>query len=179
MAWTAPRTYVSVEIITASILNTDVRDNFLQTGPALIGAVSQYLVSTAANALVARTVSQASVLTSETTTSTTYTNLATSGPAVTVTTGTQAFLFFTARMNNDTSGSGCFVSYGIPGASSASGSDARALEYDSSVAADNMQAGFPILHGGLTAGSNTFTLKYRASANTATFSQRRLQVLPF
>lgn len=29
MAWTAPRTYVTGEIVTASILNTDVRDNLL------------------------------------------------------------------------------------------------------------------------------------------------------
>lgn len=35
MAWTAPRTYVSGEIVTAAILNTDVRDNLL--------ALSQHL----------------------------------------------------------------------------------------------------------------------------------------
>jgi len=31
MAWTTPRTYVTAELITAAILNTDVRDNLRET----------------------------------------------------------------------------------------------------------------------------------------------------
>ena len=34
MSWTAPRTYVTAELITAAILNTHVRDNFNVVNPA-------------------------------------------------------------------------------------------------------------------------------------------------
>jgi hypothetical protein len=51
MAWTAPRTYVTGEIVTAAILNADLRDNLLQTAPALVTTDGDIVVATAANTL--------------------------------------------------------------------------------------------------------------------------------
>tara|TARA_Y100000310_G_scaffold291725_1_gene319881 strand:+ start:4022 stop:4423 length:402 start_codon:yes stop_codon:yes gene_type:complete len=51
MAWTAPRTYVTGELVTAAILNADVRDNLLQTAPALVTTDGDIVAATAANAL--------------------------------------------------------------------------------------------------------------------------------
>ena len=51
MAWTALRTYVTGEIITATILNTDHRDNLKETAPALVTTDGDMVVATGANAL--------------------------------------------------------------------------------------------------------------------------------
>lgn len=44
-------TYVTGELITATILNTDVRDNLLETGPALVTTKGDIVVAAAANNL--------------------------------------------------------------------------------------------------------------------------------
>ena len=51
MAWTAPRTWVTGEVITASIGNTHWRDNFLETGPALVTTKGDVLIAAGANNL--------------------------------------------------------------------------------------------------------------------------------
>ena len=51
MAWTSPRTYTTGELITASILNTHVRDNLNETAPAKVTTAGDILVGTGANAL--------------------------------------------------------------------------------------------------------------------------------
>lgn len=51
MSWTAPRTWVTSEVISAAIMNTHVRDNLLETAPAKASAAGQMVFSTAANAI--------------------------------------------------------------------------------------------------------------------------------
>ena len=51
MAWTAPSTVVVGQVATASLWNTQVRDNFLETGPALVTTKGDILVAAAANNL--------------------------------------------------------------------------------------------------------------------------------
>lgn len=51
MAWTAPRTWVSSEVVSAAIMNTHVRDELLETAPAKASAAAQQVFSTAANAI--------------------------------------------------------------------------------------------------------------------------------
>jgi len=51
MSWTAPRTFVTAEVVTASIMNTHVRDNLLETAPAKATAAGDIFVATAANAI--------------------------------------------------------------------------------------------------------------------------------
>ncbi len=129
---------------------------------------------------VAREPTSALVATSETTASTSYTDLATAGPAVTVTTGTVALVIVSASLANDTAGRFAFMGYAVTGASSLGAGDAIALSYESSAADDELQASWVSLRTDLTAGSNTFTAKYRAATSgTATFKNRHITVLPY
>lgn len=114
--------------------------------------------------------------TNQTTTSTTYTDLTTPGPAVTLTTGTAAKVTVTSYVSNSVTGNGALVSFAITGASSVSTSDSYAL--GSSGAAGHYRLGSRVfVVTGLTAGSNTFTSKYRAdTGGTATFVFRNILV---
>ncbi len=51
MAWTAPRTWVADEIVTAALMNTHVRDNLLETMTAKVTTAGDTAYATAANAL--------------------------------------------------------------------------------------------------------------------------------
>lgn len=178
MAWTTPRTWVSTEVVTASIMNTHVRDNFDETAPAKATAAGRLIVSSGSNTVAERAFNEANTAASETTSSTSYTDLATTGPAVTTTTDTRALLFWGAQMSNDTGGGLNSMSYAITGATAQSASDARAVRAESSATGDVYRAFSADLVFGLTAGSNTFTAKYRVSTGTGTFLNRQLIVFP-
>ncbi len=51
MAWTSPRTWIAGETVTASLLNTHLRDNLLETAPAKVTAAGDIVYATGANAL--------------------------------------------------------------------------------------------------------------------------------
>jgi hypothetical protein len=51
MAWIAPRTWVNGELVNASLLNTHVRDNMLETAVAKVTTAGDIVYATAANAL--------------------------------------------------------------------------------------------------------------------------------
>lgn len=51
MTWTAPRTWIASEIVSAAIMNTHVRDDFLETAPAKVQAAGDMVYATAANTL--------------------------------------------------------------------------------------------------------------------------------
>lgn len=111
------------------------------------------------------------VTTSETTTSTSYTDLATSGPAVTLTPGraTDQVILFGGRLSNNTTFNTTFMSVAIAGAGA---SDADALVQDAT-ANHNTRASSHILATSVASGS-THTAKYRVSGNTGTFLNRRI-----
>jgi hypothetical protein len=169
-------------VLTAAQLNVDVRDNSNETAPAKFTAAGQLFVATGANAGAARTPSSARVETSETTTSSTMTDLTTSGPAVTVTTGTAALVFLTARIESNTASDGGAMGYAVSGASTISATDdtSKALRLISAVANIRQRCTAVIRETGLTAGSNTFTAKYEriGAASTATIAMRELLVIP-
>lgn len=122
----------------------------------------------------------ATVATSQGVTSATYTDLATVGPQVTVTTGTSVLVIISCGM---TQGAGADTNWGInasfdvTGASSVAASDANCLSL--------MNSGSPLRYAsrvvrltGLTAGSNTFTMKYkRINQGTGTFADRTIMVI--
>ncbi len=175
MAWTAPFTAVASTVLTAAQLNTNLRDNLNQTGPALVSAAGQILVSTAANAMAARTPAETVVATQETTTSTTYADLTTPGPAVTATTGTKALVAIYCSASNS-GAAAALMSYGVTGASTIPPSnDPESIGVAGTQG--SRQSGI-FLKTGLTAGSNTFTAKYRVGAGTGTYLDRRLLVIP-
>ena len=51
MAWTAPRTWVTGETVTAALMNAQIKDNFLVSGPAQVTTVGDIVYATGANAL--------------------------------------------------------------------------------------------------------------------------------
>lgn len=51
MAWTAPRTWVTSEVVSATIMNAHVRDNLLETAPAKASAKGDLFAATTANAI--------------------------------------------------------------------------------------------------------------------------------
>jgi hypothetical protein len=114
----------------------------------------------------------------QSTASTTYVDLATV-TSVTVITGTSALCVWHAAGNNGSSNAGMYVSVAVSGATTVAATDNIANYTQTS--SSNLGIYFPIHSGhiftGLTAGSNTFTLKYRTDPGTAFFGTRGIQVV--
>ena len=121
----------------------------------------------------------AEVLTLQTTTSSTYTDLATVGPSITATTGTTALVTFTVTTDATTLGTDQgHCSPAVSGATTVAASDNYSVvtRLGGNFITLSRTYGFT----GLTAGSNVFTLKYKnGSAATSRFSNRGLVVWGF
>jgi hypothetical protein len=174
-------TAVAGSVFTAAQFNQFVRDNLNETAPAKATTSGSYFVGTGLNSIAERTSSTDIVETSQTTTSTTYADLATVGPTVTVTTGVFALILVTGDITNNTAGESGRMTFEVSGASTVTPLDARALRVTipSVTGAGNVRSSVLTAFGTLTAGVNVFTAKYRASGGTATFANRRLTVLPY
>lgn len=123
----------------------------------------------------------ATVATSQATTTTTYTDLATVGPAATVAIGVNglALVTISAEMFNGTAGSYAAMAFAISGATTR----AAAAPYETFVAVGastiDPKMSYTVLVTGLASGSTTFTAKYRAIVSgTATFVNREISVVP-
>jgi hypothetical protein len=174
VTWSIPMTAVAGSTFTAAQFNQYVRDNLNETAPAKASAANQWIVSAGSNAIVARTISSALIAASESTTSNTFTDLTTPGPAVTATTGNTALVTISSSVANSSTGFG-LIAVAVSGATTLAASDTNSIGlYPGSGA---RVAGILFLTG-LTAGSNTFTLKYRQATGTTTFLDRRIGVLP-
>lgn len=178
MAWTAPMTAVQNATWTAAEFNAHVRDNLLETMAGKATTGSRIMISTGANAIAERAPTSATVATAETTASPTYAALATPGPSVTVTTGTSAIVIFTAQHDNSTSTAQNWTAIDVSGATTIAASDEISILTDGLAAGDDARFQKSYMFTTLNAGSNTFTLQYRCSAATATFSNRHLLVIP-
>lgn len=179
MTWSTPLTATASTVLTAAQWNASVRDNLLETAPAKATTAGGYFAASGANTIVQRTMSAAGVSTAETTTSTTVDDLATLGPEVTVTvSGGRALVGIHARMANNTVNAGCLMGFAISGATTQAVSTSESISHISSTANAFTQASAVSIPS-LTGGSNTFTSKYLATAGTATFSWRRIWVMPF
>jgi hypothetical protein len=119
----------------------------------------------------------AEVLTAQTTTSGTYTDLATAGPAVTVTTGTKALVLVYSRISVGSNNEAGFMSFAISGATTAAAAEEFSLLIDSPNATVPYAATAAFIVT-LTAGSNVFTAKYKSSGGaTSTFTNRKISVI--
>ena len=175
MAWTTPRTWTDGEVVGQTIHNAHVRDNFNETAVAKATAAGQIFVATGLNALAARTPTEATVATSQGTTSTSYVDLATVGPTIsTLTTGTQAIVFLTAQISNSGANSS-FMGIDVSGATTVAAADTDALLV---VGTSAVRATCIVFLTGLTPGTHTFTAKYRTTAGTATYVNRNVVVIP-
>jgi hypothetical protein len=180
LAWTTPITATANTPLTAAQWNATVRDNLNLTAPALATTAGSLFVGTGANAIAERIPSGATTPTQQTTASTTYTNLATVGPQVAVTTGTKAFVIWGTGLLNNTGGQNSFSSVSVAGATpTIVGTDAYSCQLQAY--GSNAQGRFVAHHfypSGLTAGSNTWTQVYRVDGGTGSFVNRELVVIP-
>src|SRR5690606_28612551 len=84
VAWTTPATGDFGQVLTAAMYNSTVRDNLLETAPAIASAAGNFFVADGPNKLAERTIHQSYIGTQQGTTSGSWTHLATVGPQVTV-----------------------------------------------------------------------------------------------
>lgn len=177
MAWTTPPTWVAGQPITSAFLNA-LRDNLLETAAAKATTPGSHFVSTGANTLVERIGNRNAVNTSETTTSTSYVDLATPGPSLTMTSSSGALVCWSAAMSNSTANAEALAAIDISGATTQTAVDALAVRHISATANASLQASY-VERFPQAPGSSVFAVKYRASTGTATFANRRLSVIPF
>jgi hypothetical protein len=122
----------------------------------------------------------ATVATEQVTSSTSYTDLTTAGPAVTLTTGTKALVIVTGSITAQTAGTSAFMSYTVSGATTIAASDTVALVKMQNTSTQNdLIRASAVSVPTLTAGSNTFTSKYRGdgAGNNNTFKNRTIFVM--
>lgn len=179
MAWTAPMTAVDNDYFSADQYNANIRDNFLETAPAKATTSGGFFAATGTNAIAERIGATAAVAPpSESTTSTSYTNLTTPGPAVTVTTGVLAILSYSCDMAAGAVNGYATATVEISGATTVAAGLLYAIEHQGMPTGSvNMRLGATFLVP-LTAGSNTFTMKYKSDAGSGIFSRREISVLP-
>ena len=118
----------------------------------------------------------ATVSTDQSTSSTSYTDLATSGPAVTITTGTKALVIISCEADNTGVNIATFASVAVSGATTVAASDTVAIKWQLRENIENRHS-VATRFTGLTAGSNTFTMKYRTASDTASFGDREIIVI--
>lgn len=181
MSWTSPKTWVTGDILPADELNTYLRDNLLELSPNKATTAGSIFVTNNTSEIAERIVTSDYIAASESTSSTTYTDLSTIGPSVTVETSSQAFVFMYCHMYSNDDTNAVWMNFDVSGATteSATSRDSTALMLQAS---NGQRWGVSVLYQNMTPGMNTFTAKYRCSNNTgtvtATWSNRRIAVLP-
>lgn len=180
MAWSVPMTAVANTAFTAAQFNTFIRDNLLETAPAKATTPGSYFVTTDTNNIEERVAQSQIISMAESTTSTSYTDLVTFGPSLTLTTGTQALVIFGGQVGNTTSTSASArIALEISGSTSIAPTDNQAFGHVQSPGTSARAIGTNgYLYTTLTPGTNTFTLKYRVSSGQGLFHFRKLSVLP-
>jgi len=156
----------------SSTANTNTRLGIGTTGQVLAVSGGVPAWTTLASALPASAV--ATVATDEGTSSSSYTNLTTSGPAVTLTTGTKVLVIISAYEYQSTNGGQARMSYEVSGATTIAAGDTTALTIRRGADDTNIRAS-SVSRITVTAGSNTFTAKYRTTGvGTANFVDREI-----
>jgi hypothetical protein len=116
----------------------------------------------------------ATVATTQSTASVPYVDLTTPGPAVTVETDTAVKVTVTAGLYN-TGTNATYAGFAVSGATTRAALDAETIQTGSTA---GVRASVTAYVTGLTAGSNTFTMKYRVDGGTGNFYARTIMVEP-
>ena len=119
---------------------------------------------------IAETSAQANVVTQETTTSTSYVDLATAGPSVTLSPGSTQNHLIWIKCEMSTSAAGpCDVNVSIAGGAAVDGEGAKAVSAASLIPAAQVYYAAAVVNG------STHTMKYKNDAgNTSTYRNRRI-----
>lgn len=115
----------------------------------------------------------ASVATSQTTASTSYTALATAGPAITISTDVAAEVTVSATLSNSGANQ-TWMGFAVSSATTLASAEVRSLCLAGTVV-QRASAKFTVA---LNAGSNIFTAQYKVNAGTGTFVDREITVRP-
>ncbi|WP_427007206.1 hypothetical protein [Pseudarthrobacter sp. H2] len=116
------------------------------------------------------------VVATESTASTTYTDLTTVGPAVTATVGPAGSALVTITCHSYNSAvNDTFMSFAVSGATTQAASDNNAKVTSTT---SGQQGSTTTLLTGLNPGTTTFTSKYRVAAGTGGFLRRTISVVP-
>lgn len=184
MAWTAPMVWTTATLTSAQ-LNQQLSANMNETAVAKATTAGSIFVGNGLNKLVERIPMEDIQYALETTTNTSYANLATTGGTVTVDTGTQALVGVTSDLNNNTAGAASFVSWAIYDNAFTpytTPDDNFALwakcEAGPTVTSMARASSFRLSTGITAAVGNVFRMKYRVSAGTGTFNERAILVIP-
>lgn len=167
---------------TGTIYGVSVTTGFIASA-ALSNAVNTAAIQNAAvtvNKLFTGATT-AVVLTSETTTSSTFTDLATSGPSVTVTIGANglALVILSGQMSNNTSGDYSVMGFVASGANTIAASLDRSLFHQASATSNDMSGSWIYMATGLSSGSTTFKAQYEIiTGGTGAFARRYITVVP-
>lgn len=114
-----------------------------------------------------------------TTTSTSYTATLSgspgTNPSATLVTGTTALVHLRSMVENTGTGA-TLVSVAVSGAGTVAASDENSIYISAHTAAQQHTFGTTMIIGGLTAGTNTFTIQYRVNSGTGTYYARGVTV---
>ena len=156
--------------LTSPVVNTQLTGTAVGTGASQVAAGNH----THAASNVVKEVGYAEVDTRESTTSVTYTDLTTGGPSVTMTAVASDNLdaFYSATVN---CASGAEIAYMAPMLDAVAASDENATYNEG--ATYKGAAGNDRIGAAVTAASHTVALKYRTSAGTSYFDNRKLTVI--
>lgn len=187
MAWTAPMTAVDNAVWSSAQFNTHVRDNLMETVPALDAGPGRLFFSGGNNNVVARkSHMQAEVISPfESTDSTTYTDLDTPGPSVDFdidVAGQGVTILFGARMNVIDNATSAITSVEISGPESIPASDEWCAWTDGIPSGNPFTLWSSLRFAPATVGTYTATLKYRQGgivARSQTWDRRHIIVVPF
>ncbi len=110
-----------------------------------------------------------------------YVDLTTVGPSVTLTTGTRVRVTISCdvKMTTSFTGNTAFMSFAVSGASTLAADEARAVWINGHSGFDtnfNIPLERTFVIEGLTAGSNTFTAKFKKDGQNWSFGNRRIMV---
>ncbi|MFB4312945.1 hypothetical protein [Actinomadura sp. 21ATH] len=170
-------TAVAGAAYTAAQYNQNTRDNLMETGPAKATAAGRLLVTGGANSLVEREITQQNVATSQTTGSTSFTDLTTVGPVSTAATGPIALVWFAAQMSNSGATAVTQCAVDVSGATTRAPETTADLYIDGLGANQAIRASTVHLFSGLTPGTQSFKLQYRVGSGTGTFYDRSVGVM--
>jgi hypothetical protein len=184
------KTLTSPVLTTPSISNINAKGDVLvgtadnTLGVLAVGTNGQVLTADSAEATglkfatptTSTNSASVNVDTVQATTSTSYTDLNTV-QSVTLTTGTKAVVFLSAQIQNNAV-SDTWASVAISGATTVTADDAYAVRVRLPTANVPYRVGAHRYFSSLTAGSNTFTMKFKATGgNTANFGDRTITVI--
>lgn len=161
----------------AAIAGTKIADNAITTGKIANGSVTPDKLDLDPLSNI--------VATSQTTTSTSFADLTTSGPLVTVTIGANgaALVSIRAMCGDTVQHAKCWLGIDVSGASTVAANETDAAGYTAYAANAQQVAVGTFLITGLTPGSTAFKLQYKVTtggggSGTGTFSDRKLSVVP-